>query len=281
MQALLADQAIVRGKFEIASNILHDIGNAVVGFGSYISRIKRSMEQYSPDNLEKLATFFEDQRQALGQVLGDAKANAAITMLKTMSDTHRSSQQEINRSILEQINIITHIQDMLNIQRQYARGHETMEKRPINIRGIIDDCMSMLLASLEKRGITVTLNVADKLPIINADRTRLMQVILNIFKNSIEAIDMQAAEKKIELSAFLQANFLVIQIQDNGCGFSEETGRKIFERGFTTKSSGSGVGLDSCRAIMEGSGGTIGISSEGPGKGALTTIRFKTHNTIL
>jgi signal transduction histidine kinase len=68
---------------------------------------------------------------------------------------------------------------------------------------------------------------------------------------------------------------LVFQVKDNGHGFDALTGKQLFERGFTTKASGTGLGLDSCRSIIENHGGTIEITSEGFGKGALTTITFK------
>jgi signal transduction histidine kinase len=135
--------------------------------------------------------------------------------------------------------------------------------------------MSMLLASIEKRSINVTINVPEVLPVIMGDHTRLMQVILNLLKNSIEAIDITAVEKTISLSVSIQADMLVMEVRDNGHGFDEKTGGQVFERGFTTKASGSGLGLSNCRAIIESHEGTFDISSEGFGKGAQATIKFK------
>lgn len=272
---LLSDRAVMQGKLEIASNILHDIGNAVVGFGSYITRIKRSLEQNNPENLQKLTDFFAAQQTAIAVTIGEAKAGAAIKMLMGITEAQKITQEEIRKSITEQLHIISHIQEILNIQRQYANGQGSQERKPVNMRGIITDCISMLLASIEKRGISISINVPESLPVINGDRTRLMQVILNLLKNSIEAIDMTAAEKNISLTVNLHAEELILTVQDNGHGFDEATGKQLFERGFTTKSSGSGLGLDSCRAIIGSHNGTITITSEGLGKGALTVIKFK------
>jgi signal transduction histidine kinase len=275
IQQLISDRAVMQGKFEIASNILHDIGNAVVGFGSYMNRIRRSLDQNNPENLHKLATFFSSQQTAMSPILGEAKAGAVISMLNNMSESQKNTHDEMRKSLSEQHNIITHIQDILNIQRQYASGNDTVEKRPTKLRAIVDDCMSMLLASIEKRGIVVTLNIPEGLPLIKGERTRLMQVILNIIKNSIEAIDITASEKNITLSATATDSFLVLEIKDNGHGFDGATGLQLFQRGFTTKASGSGLGLDSCRAIIESHEGSIDMCSEGFGKGAFTTIKFK------
>ena len=135
--------------------------------------------------------------------------------------------------------------------------------------------MSMLFASLNKRNITVSQDIPDNLPAIKGDRTKLMQVILNILKNSIEAIDIYAVDKTISINIINHTDLLELQIKDSGKGFDEATGKKLFTRGFTTKSTGTGLGLDHCRAILEGHGSTIDITSEGSGKGALTTIKLK------
>jgi len=272
---LISERAVAHGKFEIASNILHDIGNAIVGFGSYITRIKRSLEQDNTLNLQKLADFFCAEQAAMAAAIGEAKAGAVVKMLGSITEAQKKVQDEIKRSVAEQLHIITHIQEILNIQRQYANGHEVQETKPIRLQSIINDCLSMLFASLEKRNIRVSVNIPEKLPVFNGDRTRLMQVILNILKNSMEAIDMSAEQKNISIQAAHHDNELVLQIKDTGHGFDEATARQLFERGFTTKASGSGLGLNSCRAIIESHTGTINMSSEGFGKGALTIISFK------
>src|SRR6202047_3696554 len=84
MQEAILDKAIAQGKFEIAADVLHDIGNAVVEFGSYLTRIRRSVEQNSPENLKTLAGFFAGQQSAMGAAMGEAKAGAVVSMLNSM-----------------------------------------------------------------------------------------------------------------------------------------------------------------------------------------------------
>ena len=133
----------------------------------------------------------------------------------------------------------------------------------------------MLVTSLEKSAIAVSLNIPDNLPDIKGDRTRLMQVMLNLLKNSLEAIDNNAPEKTISFKTSIQDDWLLLQIRDSGNGFDGATATRFFERGFTTKTSGNGLGLYNCKAIVESHAGTIDITSEGPGKGALAAIKFR------
>ena len=269
------DKAVAQGKFEIASDVMHDIGNAVVGFGSYLTRIRRLQNEESPDNMRNLAGFFEKQKAVLAASLGEAKADAVVKMLSSMAQTQKNNQDEINKSITEQLNIITNIQEILNIQRQYITGHESQERKPVNIRNIINDSLSMLFDSLDKMAIAVSLNIASDLPIIKGDRTKLMQALLTVLKNSIDAIDLHTPEKNITVNAMKQNGRLILQVKDNGKGFDKSIADCLFKRGFTTNANSSGLGLYNCRSIIESHEGTIDITSDGSGKGCLTTIAFK------
>lgn len=275
LQQALLERSIATQKFQITSGVLHDIGNALVGLGSYLNRIRRSVEQYKPDNLQNLAGFFVTQQTAMTAALGSAKADALVSMLNNMVGAQTTHRDEIINAITEQTNIISHIQEILHIQRQYVNGQDMPENKPISLGSIVTDCLSMQSASMEKRGIIVTKDISGELPLIKGDRTRLMQVVLNLLKNSMEAIDIAGREKRISIRLFAQDDLLTLQIQDSGSGFDEATGKQLFSRGFTTKAAGTGLGLNNCRAIIEGHSGTITISSEGPGKGALAIINFK------
>jgi PAS domain S-box-containing protein len=276
-RAAVLDKAVAQGKFEIASDVMHDIGNAVVGFGSYMTRIRRLQDKDNPENLKNLAVFFAEHKPAITTVIGEAKAAAVVKMLAGIALTQRSNHEEINKSIAEQFSIIAHIQEILDIQRQYISGHDSQERKPINLRNIVNDSLTMLFAIIDKKGIAISLDIADDLPIIKGDRTKLTQVMLNIFKNCIEAIDKndeEAVEKSISVSISVPDNELVIRVYDSGIGFDKTIGGELFSKGFTTKSSATGMGLYGCRAILESHEGTIDITSEGEGKGALTRIGF-------
>lgn len=273
--AAMMEKAMAQGKYEIASEVMHDIGNAVVGFGSYLTQIRRLQNEDNPDNLKNLAVFFEKQRAVLVAGLGETKADAVIKLLESMAQAQKNNQEDITKSIAEQLNIVANIQEILNIQRQYVSGYESQERKPVNMRNVINDSLAMLYASLDKRAIAVSLNIPAELPIIKGDRTKLMQVLLNILRNSIDAIDINSPEKNISVNAFTNEDQLVLQIKDNGKGFDEHTANQLFGKGFTTKPSSSGMGLYNSKAILESHEGIIAITSEGEGKGTLVTMELK------
>lgn len=268
------DSAVAEGKFEIASGVMHDIGNAIVGFVSHLHRIRRVSDTSNAANIQKLVEFITTQKTSLATVIGETKTDAVIKLLCGIALTERSNQEEINKSIAEQNNIIAHIQEILQIQRQYVTGRETQERKPVNLRDIINDCTSMLFGSIEKMGIELQINIPEKLPIIKGDRTKLMQVALNLFKNSMEAIAADQTSKSISIHVHMAGNQLIMEIKDNGHGFDQATAAQLFTRGFTTKPSGTGLGLYNCRGILASHKATIDLKSEGLGKGVVTTIHF-------
>lgn len=269
------EKAIAQGKFESASEVLHDIGNALVGFGSYLNRINRVLDKNSADAVKNLNLFVKQQQITLASAIGTDKANALVTITDGIAKTQTESNTEIGASVHELVNIITHIQEILNIQRQFVRGHGGVhERKPINLGHVIDDCKAMLLAAFDKKGIQLITSIQPGRHIIKGDHTKLMQVLLNVLKNGVEAMEFGAPEKKITISLATVNNKIELKIADNGHGFDHETGLRLFERGFTTKESGTGIGLYNFRSIVESHSGTFEIKSDGRGLGAVTTINF-------
>jgi PAS domain S-box-containing protein len=269
------EKAIAQGKFEIASEFLHDIGNAMVGLGSHLNRINRVVDQNNLDNIKNLALFLTAHQTTIGDAIGTNKAQALISLTEGIATTISDNGAEIHTSITELLNIVTHIQEILNIQRQLVRSHPGIhERKPVNLEHIIYDCRSMLFASIDKKGIQLKINITPGNYTIKGDHTKLMQVFLNILKNSIEAIDSNAAVKSIYVDMHTVGDVLELIVTDNGHGFDAATANLFFVRGFTTKKSGTGLGLYNCRTIIESHAGSFEIKSEGPGMGAVTIIKF-------
>ena len=270
------EKAIAQGKFEIASEVLHDIGNALVGFGSYLNRINRVSEKTSLDAIKNLNIFLKGQQTLIGNSIGADKANALIAITEGIGKTQTEHQREISTSVGELLHIVSHIQEILNIQRQLVRNHgSSHERKPVNIVDLLDNCRSMLLASIEKKGVKLGVSIKPGNHVIKGDHTKLMQVILNVMKNSLEAIDTESEVKNMSISLESTETHLELKIVDNGQGFDAETSKKFFQRGFTTKKSGTGLGLYNCRSIVESHAGTFDITSEGLGLGSVTTIKFE------
>lgn len=269
----LQAKAIEQSKFEMASGILHDIGNAVVGFGSYINRIKRHLTQSDFDKLKSLLGFLDKNKEQFGTAIGETKAKAMMDMIGGIAENEQRKVKEADSIISEQMGIIAHISDILTIQRQYIKGQQSSERELVNIRTVINDSVAMILPGLTKKNIELQMDIPLHLPMIKGDKTRLMQVFLNLFKNAAESIaSYEASSKKIAVSIVCNDKELIVKITDTGLGFDEKIAESLFSRGFTSKETGTGLGLINCKSIIESHHGLLELKSEGFEKGATVTI---------
>jgi len=276
LQKLVLEKAVQEGKFEIASGMLHDIGNAVVAFGSYLTRVKRLSETQDLPNLKNLLLFFDRHRAGFESLIGDARTTAINTLLDGTIKNLATHEEELKQAVKEQLSIITHIQEILAIQRQYVRDKEVGTSRPsVNVRSIVNDCMTMMLPSFDKRDIQVSVRVQTENPRMAGDQTKLMQVVLNLLKNSQESLDRQTSmDKRIDVLIERDERHLTVTIADTGAGFDPEMAEHLFVKGFSSKAEGTGLGLVNCRKIVESYAGTLVINSQGTGRGAEARLRF-------
>lgn len=270
----IKEKAIEQSKFETASGVLHDIGNAITGFASYISKIKQAVAHLDIDNLKNLKLFIEGNSKAFNTAIGERKTSAIIDLVGEMAQNHQTNNIHINDLIGSQLNILSHIQEILSIQRQYVVGKKNVREL-IDLRNILADAHAMLFNTLTNSQIEFHIDAPTHIEKISGDRTKLIQVFLNLFKNSADSILSSKNElKSISVSFVITKEKITIKIKDSGNGFDAETKESLFTRGFTTKSSGSGLGLANCKSIVEGHNGDLTLDSEGVGKGATITVYF-------
>lgn len=159
------------------------------------------------------------------------------------------------------------------------RGHEMIDSMLSFVRGSrqpseriavqrLFQAVGMLLKSSLPNGVDLHLEVSDDRLLVEANFTELQQVLLNLALNAIQAMP-EGGDLKLLADLVSQdgEEMLRIRVQDQGAGMDEATLARLFSPFFTTKSSGTGLGLISCKRIVEGSGGIIRVHSE-PGVGS-------------
>ncbi len=122
--------------------------------------------------------------------------------------------------------------------------------------------------------INIVQECQDDLPILITDKHKVLQILVNLIKNAIDALrDTQINDPEIRVRASSVGEDILFEVIDNGIGISEDKLNKIFQHGFTTKQTGNGFGLHSAANSATELGGTLMVSSHGIGKGA--TFQFK------
>lgn len=131
-----------------------------------------------------------------------------------------------------------------------------------SIKELIDNIFQLLEDEIQQNRIKCTVFIEPETLQLTADEQLIEQVIINLMKNSIHALE-KTAEPRIEIKAFVnKRDKIIIQVIDNGQGILKEVQDKIFIPFFTTKASGSGIGLSLSKQILRLHNGTIAIRSE-------------------
>jgi two-component system nitrogen regulation sensor histidine kinase NtrY len=143
----------------------------------------------------------------------------------------------------------------------------------VQVKELLDELAILHKKELADHGICITVNINPTNLFILADKTMIEQVLINLLKNAIQAFDEQA-DKRIELSAFSnEKGRAVISVKDNGAGIDSEALEKIFIPFFSTKKTGSGIGLSLSKQIMRQHEGNITVKST-LGEGTEFLLRF-------
>lgn len=270
--------AVQQGKLEMASGILHDIGNAVTSFGTDIAKLTGNQEWREGKELLKLKNLFANKSQEMDEILGKGKAHALLSFIDALVGSLKSKEQEIRSISTRLYETTSHIQDILNIQRHYVKGKTRGERAPVKLHQIIADALAIHERNLEKREINIFKDIPLDSPSFKGDRTKLIQVLINLFKNAAEAFDEVEDDRQkqihIQLSVNNEAHVIRLIIKDNAIGFPSGEGELFFEKGKTSKDLGTGFGLHNCRKIIETHHGKICMESEGIGKGASILVEL-------
>jgi PAS domain S-box-containing protein len=160
------------------------------------------------------------------------------------------------------------------VSRIRALFSQAVEPRhPAAIRDVIAEVRRLIADRTSHARVAVDTRVADDLPPIPFDVVQIQQVLVNLMRNAIDAVEGQA-EPRLVVSAFCKGEMLQVAVGDNGPGVTDA--QKVFDAFFTTKPSGLGMGLAICRSIVESHGGRLWVEAN-PEGGATFAFTLPIH----
>lgn len=150
-------------------------------------------------------------------------------------------------------------------------GKLKIEKELVDLELLLEDVYCVLSPLFEEKNVKTLMNIKEEI-YLELDYNRIKQVLVNILKNAVEA-KKETEELLINLEVKLEKDFVKIIIEDNGVGMTKETLSKIFNIFYTTKQSGTGLGVALSKEIIEMHNGTLSYKSQ-VGKGTKTYIKL-------
>jgi PAS domain S-box-containing protein len=243
----------------------------------------------------------EEERERLRQVQADL---AHVTRMTTMGELTASLAHEIKQPISAAVTDaktclrwlgrdvpdvpeareaasrlvkdVTRAADIIGrVSLLFKKG--ALQRELVDVNELIREMIILLRSEANRYSISIRTELAEDLPRVMADRVQLQQVFMNLMLNGIDAMKETTAGVELTIKSEADHGQLLISVSDTGVGFPPEQADLIFRAFFTTKDSGTGMGLPISRSIIESHGGRLWAAGAS-GRGA--TFQFTLPSTL-
>ncbi|MEJ0091168.1 MAG: ATP-binding protein [Limisphaerales bacterium] len=261
------------GMAEIATNVLHNVGNVLNSVNVSASLVMDSVKKSKGSNLVKVVALLREHEQDLGAFFtGDPRGRQLSAYLSQLSEHLLVDQKTTIQELGSLVKNIEHIKDIVTMQQSYARVSGI--KEIINIRELVEDGLNMNVGALGRHGVEIAREFED-VPLINIEKHKVLQVLVNLIRNAKHACqDSERSDKRLTVRVAGGAGRIKISVTDNGVGIAPENLTRIFNHGFTTRKDGHGFGLHSGALAAKEMGGSLIAHSDGEGRGATFTLEL-------
>ncbi len=199
--------------------------------------------------------------------------NSLHIHLQLMERNVRKLESAAREELQESIDIArSEISRLDSIVTQFLKAIRPSKPQlhPENLNNIVEEAVRFFAPEIEDRDIVVEQELRSDLPLLELDRDQMKQAFYNVIKNSFEAMKRRGI---LRIRTDIEDKHVLVSFTDTGGGMSAESLSRVFEPYFTTKTSGSGLGLLIVRRIVREHGGELAIESQ-EGKGITLTIRL-------
>ena len=274
-------QAFAQGRLEIVDTILHNIGNAINSVSVGIDTIHHELvnDQLTPRLISLADAIEQHQDNFSDYIKNDPQGQKVLPFILTLASDFDAVKQQWKQTVRRIKDRTGHIVDI--IRTQNAHNVASGPRKDINLTAAISNAVKILQNSIDKRQIQIEMDCDNVPQEIRIQESQFHQMLVNLIKNSIEAIDELAKSDEfdgvscIRFRTYIDGDFLCLDMTDTGIGIDSEDINRIFWAGFTTKEQGTGLGLHASANFVISSGGKIQAFSEGRGKGATLQIMLR------
>ncbi|MBN1866620.1 GHKL domain-containing protein [Candidatus Sumerlaeota bacterium] len=267
-QRSLLDAARQAGIAEIATDVLHNVGNVLNSVGVATSSLKGRVHRLRLDGLTRLAELIESRKEDLGAFVTEHEQGRKLPGFLTALGRYLTDERKrMSDELAELTSHVEHISEIVSVQQSYSgRGGLT---ECVTMDELIDSAVKINSAGLRRHGVGLKVEPSG-LPPALLDRQRILQILINLINNAkyaVSAVDREDKEIATRVSKPAEDR-IRIEVSDNGVGIAKENLARVFAHGFTTKKHGHGFGLHSGANAAREMGGSLTAYSEGIGKGA-------------
>jgi PAS domain S-box-containing protein len=273
MHRTLVDVSRQAGMAEVATGVLHNVGNTLNSVNISTSLVTDRLRQSRVSGLARATHLLREHTADIASFLTEdpqgQKLPAYLIAVSDQLQEERDTQLQEMRSLEESVE---HIKSIVSMQQKHARAAGAVEQ--VVVPRLIDEALRLHAVSFERLGIRIERDYA-KVPPVYVDRHKLLQILVNLLSNAKQALVDSAQQDKrlgIDVRREPEAGHLLIEVVDNGVGIAPENLARIFTQGFTTKKTGHGFGLHISALAAAEMNGRLACSSPGVEQGTSFTL---------
>ncbi len=275
-RSLLVQTARQAGMSEIATGVLHNVGNVLNSVNVSATLLNRQVGQLAVSDLSKFVAVLDENEENLAAFIAeDPRGKHTLPFLRELQDTLDGQHTTLRKEATTLCEGIDHIAELVRSQQTYAGARGVFEKTslPEEIDAAIQICRQAFGQDDE---VEILREYQPDLPPVPVDKHKLMEILVNLIQNAKQAVDDSDHPRKQIILRVVQTTqgALRIEVEDNGAGIAPFNLDKIFNHGFTTKKGGHGFGLHVSANSAKEMHSSLNVRSDGPGQGAVFTLEI-------
>lgn len=272
LQAQLVEASRFAGMAEVATDVVHNIGNVLNSVNVSVGVIQKHFDKSSFDNLSKISTVIADHENNFAEfVQHDARGQKIPAYIRTLTKALKVERQQLEDEFQTISECVEHVKQIVSAQEEFAVRTNLTQK--LTLKQVVSAAASSCKAILGIHKLEIQSEVPDKEITFRSDQHKVLQIMINLIKNSVDSVvDSEIENPSIVVRGSVNENCVEISVSDNGKGISTQDLHHIFAHGFSTKENGNGFGLHASANTAIELGGTVKGESEGPDRGANFTL---------
>jgi len=255
------------GMAEIATNVLHNVGNVLNSVNVSTGLIVEKVKQSRTSGLAKVVVLLQKHENDLAAFITlDAHGKHLAAHLAQLSEYLMAEQGAILGELDSLRSNVEHIKEIVAMQQSYATVGGVKEM--INVIDLVEDSVHINESALSRHKVEVIREFGD-VPVMNVEKHKILQILVNLVRNAKYACEESGrTDKRLTVRVVNGDGRVRISLIDNGVGIPPENLIRIFNFGFTTRKEGHGFALHSGALAAKEMGGSLTVQSDGSGQGA-------------
>jgi signal transduction histidine kinase len=233
-QARLMETARMAGMGEVASNVLHEVGNTLTSLVVSTEQMRDALAASRMGRIEQVASLLETHQDQLPDFFSrDPRGRHMVAYLWGLAGRLAQERTALQESLKSMASNVERVRSIVHLQQTYARATLLVEE--CELAQVVEEALRLQHSALQQALVQVTREL-EPLPRVRVDRHRLLQIVLHLLSNARQALEEVApGQRRLVLRLRRDGEWVHLQVEDNGQGIAPEARERLFSQGFSTR----------------------------------------------